>query len=445
MPLVEVAKHFAEQLPSGVGKPLAMVPYPARLGPTYTFQARRIRLWERDPERYGIGAQFARYKAVVIRATQLTEFYRRFYASRGFDPGALQSVSDWGKVPVVTKADLAQWDTPSRCTPGTRGFTINTGGTSGQPLEFKADARAFAREWAHMHHIWRRQGYRQHHLKLTLRGKHFDGSVPIRYNAVHNELVANASVPMTDVLAVVLEGCRMHRIRWIHGYPSLVAEFAHAVLHSHDSRVGELRQRLHGVLLGSEYPAPMYREPIAYALSTNIVSWYGHSEMAILAMETAEGLYETMPTYGYAEAVLDPSDGQYHLVVTSPHNLVHPFIRYDTGDVIEPISNGNGSLSFRIVDARVGEFITDRAGMRHSLTAIIFGRHHPAFTHLKHLQVRDQGNGRILLILTPRSHSVSLDDIRGGLRLDDLDIDWRYQLVDTPVRTASGKIKLIID
>ena len=40
-----------------------------------------------------------------------------------------------------------------------KGMKINTGGTSGQPLEFYLDHQAFAREWAHMHHLWQAHGY----------------------------------------------------------------------------------------------------------------------------------------------------------------------------------------------------------------------------------------------------------------------------------------------
>ena len=82
-----------------------------------------------------------------------------------------------------------------------------------------------------------------------------------------------------------------------------MAEFAHALADQTRSVPTAFRARLFGVLLGSEYPAPVYRSVIEQALSANVVSWYGHSEMAILARETTLAVYESLPTYGYAEAV----------------------------------------------------------------------------------------------------------------------------------------------
>src|SRR5690606_25906035 len=108
-----------------------------------------------------------------------------------------------------------------------KGMKVNTGGTSGQPLEFLLDNRAFAREWAHMHYIWKARGYNTRHLKLTFRGKHFDPGIPVRYNAVHNEYVVNANSKMSQIVDCILSMPKDSAIRWLHGYPSLIAEFAH--------------------------------------------------------------------------------------------------------------------------------------------------------------------------------------------------------------------------
>jgi len=161
----------------------------------------------------------------------------------------------------------------------------------------------------------------------------------------------------------------------------------------------------------------------------------------VLAGESALGVYESASTYGYAEAV-PADDGTHRLVVTSLHNHVHPFIRYDTGDRIEPVGVEHGRLSFRISEGRVGDFITDRRGKRHSLTGVIFGRHHNGFELLRHLQVRDEGGGRVTLLATPRTKQITADEIWRGLDLQDLDIEWRLELLDEPVRSAAGKIRL---
>ncbi len=441
-PVRVTLKEHVERLPAGLGRHLALVPFALRLGLAYPRSVRAIAEAERG--RRCETAIVEELRSLLAFAAKHVPFYRELLGRQGIQPDKVRTIEDWRRVPVVSKADLQQVPLNARCAAGARGLRINTGGTSGQPLEFLLDDEAFAREWAHMHFIWRARGYRPEHLKLTFRGKHFDSGQPIRYNAVHNEYVVNANCSMNEVVRAVGALGSASLVRWVHGYPSLVSEFAVALEQEAPRFASVLRTRLFGVLLGSEYPVPSYRLAIERILSSNIVTWYGHSEMAVLARETGQGLYESLPTYGFAEAVPSEVPGEYRLVVTSLHNRVHPFIRYDTGDLIAPESSEDGVLAFRITQGRVGDFILDKAGRRLALTAVIFGRHHASFEQIKHVQIRDEGGGVIALVVTPRSKSVDREALRRGFDLGDLAIDWRLELVDEPVRTATGKAPLKI-
>jgi phenylacetate-CoA ligase len=444
MSLLTVVKKRVEFLPEWVGRPLSNVPFALRLGPEYVEAQRSIACVERMGCPAAMDRTLQQLKGLVRFAVDNVEFYRTFYRDKGFSPIEVQTLADWDRVPVITKADLQGVPLEARTARGATGVKINTGGTSGQPLEFYQDSHAFAREWAHMHFIWKAHGYRPQHLKLTFRGKHFDPAHVLRYNAVHNEYVVNANAPMEAVVRAVMSLPRRTVIRWLHGYPSLIAEFAHAVAGLSDMERAAFRARLFGALLGSEYPVPMYRTVIEDVLTANVVSWYGHSEMAVLARETAKGVYESLPTYGFTEAVPAGPGSDCRLVCTSLHNRVHPFIRYDTGDLVEPVSRCSGSLAFRITEGRVGDFIHDRQGRRHSLTAVIFGRHHAAFELVQHLQVREEASGVVTLVVTPRNPEIDEASLCKGFDLDDLDIEWRFQVVVSPVRTQAGKIRLKI-
>lgn len=444
MILLNRLKATVEGLPPSVGLPLSYVPFWIRLGPAYLSGQRWISRSETGVLEVLHRARFVALVRMVRLAYDEVDFYREHYRANGFSPDDLRTWADWDNVPVVTKADLQEFPLDRRVARGGRGMKINTGGTSGQPLEFFLDKQAFAREWAHMHRLWFSRGYRPHHLKLTFRGKHFDRGEVVRYNAVHNELIVNANAEMHTVVDAVQRLPSSTVVRWLHGYPSLVAEFAHAFSSSGGVGLERFRSRLFGVLLGSEYPAPVYRTVIEDVLSSNVLSWYGHSEMAVLAGETARGVYHSLPSYGYAEALKQGNGSEDKLVCTSLHNRVHPFIRYDTGDLVEAISQEGGGLSFRVTEGRVGDFVLDRNGQRHSLTAIVFGRHHPGFGLVKHLQVKDVAPGRVTMVITPQRVDVDIESIRQGFDLNDLDIDWAFELVDAPVRTAAGKIKLKI-
>lgn len=440
MSLQSRLKAHAENLPQSWGQLLSHVPFSLRLGPAYMRHRRQIA---------GFDALSSHESWVIHRLRRITSaagmhvpFYRDLYARHGVDPKMIRSLSDFQHLPIVTKGDFQAVDLGERLYEP--GMEINTGGTSGQPLTFNVERNAFAREWAHMHHLWYARGYRKEHLKLTFRGKHFQRALPLKYNAVHNELVVNADVPMAEIVAAVLEW-NGPVIRWLHGYPSLVSEFATALAATAEVERDRLRSRLHGVLLGSEFPAPHYRKPIEEELSTNVLCWYGHSEMTVLAGEFARGLYRALPTYGYAEAIETNHSGRYRLICTSFDNLSHPFIRYDTGDIIEPVSEGPQGLVFRILEGRVGDFITDRRGMRHSLTAVIFGRHHAAFAYIRHVQVSQTAPGQATLLVTTHDADASPETLHAAFDLSGLDIDWHIRVLKEPVRSPAGKIKLKID
>ena len=434
-------KEVVARIPPSVGMYLSHIPFSLRLGTKYWSTVKTIDAWGKDPEAIS-GQYFQKLQSLIVYAFENIDFYRKFYRSKSFSPLDLNSMGDWNAVPIVTKNDLQRFPLDNRCLPKAKGIKTNTGGTSGQVLEFYLDSNTFAREWAHMHHIWKRQGYHQQHLKLTFRGKHFNSKEPLRYNAVHNEFIVNASAPMSQVVSAVMKLSRSRIIRWLHGYPSLISEFAREIEKQFPSGFSEFRTRLIGVLLGSEYPAPIYRSAIEGVLTSHVVSWYGHSEMAVLAPETALGVYQSLPTYGYAESVVTDDGQSRRLICTSLHNRVHPFIRYDTGDLVEEVSRDNYSLTFRIREGRVGDFIFDRQGNSHSLTAIIFGRHHAAFDLLNHVQVRDQGGGVITFVMTPRDASIDSKILEKGFNLQNLDMEFHFEVVESPVRTATGKIRL---
>jgi len=436
-------KTAVEKLPEPAARLLAAAPYSWRLGPRYSQSRRELRRFASRDASTQQAWVFARLRDIAMFAYSNVPFYRWFYDRNGFRPKQLASLADWHKVPIISKGDLQAFSLQQRAGKLSGSYMTTTGGTSGRALDLYLDRGAFAREWAHMHAIWGRKGYRPSDLKLTLRGKYFDDGKPIRYNAVHNEYVVNAAVPFVTVLKAIGASRRFGEIRWIHGYPSLVAELVVLAEAHAPELLRRLRAQLKGVLLGSEFPAPVYREPISRMLSENIVSWYGHTEMSVLAEEMTPRVYRSLPTYGYAEAVA--AGAEQRLVATSFHNTAHPFIRYDTEDRIQRVGGEDVSIQFRMEGGRVGDFILMRDGSQQSLTAMFFGRHHSGYELVSHLQVRQQRPGVFTLVVTPRRTDTSAEQVRNGFDFPGLDAAWDVELVSEPIRSAAGKIKLKID
>lgn len=281
-----------------------------------------------------------------------------------------------------------------------------------------------------MHTIWKKLGYRYTDLKLAIRGKNL-GKRPFAYNPVHNEYIINTYLAVKDYADELKRLFEKRHPKWFHGYPSSIYQFileCEGALGADGTR--QLFNGVVGLLLSSEYPHPyMLKKFGEYGLKW--VSWYGHSEMAILAWADAQMVYHPFVTYGLAEV----QDG--HLLGTGYHNFDMPLIRYDTGDLVEEVPGG-----FRVKEGRSGDFVEDKNGKLIPLTALIFGRHHKAFDVADHVQIRQPEAGKATLVVSGSRDALAGLAMHELFDLTNVAIDFEMEIVDKPIRTAAGKLKL---
>ena len=163
--------------------------------------------------------------------------------------------------------------------------------------------------------------------------------------------------------------------------------------------------------------------------------------MAVLAREKSEPfVYYPFQSYGFTESV--EIDGKQHLVGTTIHNKVGPLIRYDTGDLIEPISYKDGILeSFKVAEGRIGEFVIDTNGRSIPLTALIFGRHHKLFEVADFVQVHQETPGDLIVIVTTQRDDINCDALFDA---EGVNMNIEFKLVKQPYKTKSGKVSLLV-
>ncbi len=238
-----------------------------------------------------------------------------------------------------------------------------------------------------------------------------------------------------------------YRIRYLHGYPSVIYDFACYCEEGRPAWVAALRSMLRGAFPGSEFPHPVYRDKIESVFGIPSVSWYGYTERTILAWEAGDRYcYVPFHTYGFAEAVQNPSTGRMTLVGTSYYSNASPFIRYDTGDEVEVVASEGGLLrAFRITGGRQGDYVIDRSGKRISLTGLVFGRHHKIFGKARFVQVTQNQPGKVVFVITPKSQLLSGDLLRSDFDLAGIDMEFACLVVDSPILSPMGKVLLKVD
>jgi phenylacetate-CoA ligase len=229
-------------------------------------------------------------------------------------------------------------------------------------------------------------------------------------------------------------------IRFLHGYPSTIYEFA-LYCDKHDHELREmLRKSLKGAFLGSEFPQPAFRDKIENVFCIDSINWYGHTEGAVLAYEKNEKFrYYPFQTYGFAEI---NSDG--HLVASTYYDKATPFIRYDTEDSISDAEIENGFLiSFSIKDGRSSEYVLDKNGKKISLTALIFGRHHKLFDYCSHVQICQNKKGEALVLYLPNDNSIELNP-NTLFDNSNIEMEFSFKRLDHPIKTIAGKLNLLV-
>ncbi len=433
-------KSLAEKIPPGAGVYFNHVPFKIRLGNDYSKFSQLINHLIKADQKIKSKFVIDNFNNIFTHFIRHDNFYNSFLQQNGCDLKEVRSLEDIATIPMLTKAILREVPVSERTIQEHGLKQFNTGGTSGFPLTFFAEKKFYPREWAHMHYMWKKIGYSPAKTKITVRGKNMDRIY--NYNFNQNEFLINSYHPFNknDYLTL-LKVFKKYNTEFLHGYPSSIFNFIKEISVNAPFLLDFLKLNIKGIMFASEYPSPRFRDYIEEMLTTNTISWYGHTEGVVLAGELLNK-FEYIPflSYGYAEAV--KTGDHYHLAGTSFFNVAAPFIRYDTEDLIKPVFTDNGMLdSFEITEGRLGEFVTDKNGRNISLTALIFGRHHKLFDMVNFIQVKQTRPGQITVYY---SNSSAIEEPAKLFDSGNLDIDLQFQQINEPLKTSLGKIPLLI-
>lgn len=400
---------------SSRARPLLSDAREALLGPSYFYHRHMIELsrtWTasqiKDYQAARVSRVLKRYGTELTQKNDYQEFLRRY--------------TRWNIAPLTR--------------------TVRTGGTSGQPLRFKADT--FARrqkERAYLFDIWSQVGYRPHDLRVVYRGN-------VRRELLHFDRLENAWIVSPSVTDdEQIETLKRWLLRlppfFLHVYPSSLHTFIDLVT----ERV--FRQlEIRGILAGSENLAAGERLRFESEFGIRISHWYGHSEYAVLAFGCREcNGFHFYPTYGYVEFVPTELDRIQRIIATSFNRIGTQFCRYDTGDLAVPAISAGCVDHFPRVSAIAGRFqetFADEAGRRRALGPFLFGIHGLFWDDVRDLQfVQDRaGHLQVRLVTTPKANRRRLECALEE-RLTMVKLDYEY--VAEIERTANGKRRYFVD
>lgn len=282
--------------------------------------------------------QQERLRKLIVYATDEVPFYHDWFRDHNLDP---QTVT-LEQLPIVNKAIMRQ-EGIDRFTakhfPVKEKFISRSSGSTGEPFTTFETKLSSSVNTAAKLRTWYMSGYRlgDRYMKITNGARH--GTLKKLQDKVNNCLYVPFYSMSDDVLKSILDKIEHSRPTIIRSYPIplyLLAQYR-------NSHAGYHHCPRHIMTTGSTLPVA-YRLEIKKAFECDIIDSYSCEGTANCYETTAHDGYHITHYYGIIEVLDDDnkhiSNGIGHVVSTDLWNLAHPFIRYDTQDLVE-VKDGN--------------------------------------------------------------------------------------------------------
>ena len=383
-------------------------------------------------------------------------YYKNLFLENNINPNSLKN---FGQIPLLDKAtvrthfnELLSDEVSSLST-----YTMNTGGSTGEPFEFIVSTLAGVIDKVHQEFVFKTtMGYKEGDKIVA-----FDGStVPEECIKSHIYWIqkSDQDIPYGRLsyssLYLTKENIQYYVQNIIdtapcilRGYPSFINSIAEYILNENIN----IPFKVKGVQLTAEMANDAQIDNIERAFNTKVYLQYGHSEVCVYGFTfDATQEYYCSPFYGYTE-VLDetgrPVDkGEVgEVVVTGFYNFAMPFIRYRTGDLAVFNGDNNGVVALQKIIGRTQDYVITKDGEKISLTALIFGQHYAAFKHIEKWQLQQDIPGKVHFRIVKAKNYSEKDEQEIQRKFRGIgDIDTEFKYVSSIPLTKRGKYKFLI-
>lgn len=304
--------------------------------------------------------QKAKVKQLLTYVATEVPFYKDWFHDHNINPAEITLE----QMPIVSK-DLMRQEGIGRFTaehfPINQRIASRSSGSTGEPFSFYVSREAYSVNTAAKLRTWYQAGYRlgDRYMKIANGARH--GKLKKIQDRVNNCLYVPFYSVDDDALRAILDLIDCQQPKFIRSYPMplfLLARYRNT--HAGYSCVPK-----HIMTTGSTLP-DAYRQEIEHAFGCDVIDSYSCEGVPNTYETPVHNGYQVCGYYGIAE-VLDGdgrpvNDGVGRVVGTDLWNLAHPFLRYDTQDLVEV----RGGRIIRIM-GRECESLVDTGGRRYTV------------------------------------------------------------------------------
>lgn len=396
--------------------------------------------------------QMLQLKGMLEHAYETVPYYNRVFNEWGIRLKDIQCINDLKVIPYLTKETIREnlGEFISRRYKIKKIQYVTTGGSTGIPFGFyRHDKTELVKEWAFVTHIWERGGYDiyRENRRVILMGQGVTaGEEWFEYR--NRKLYLSSSQLNEKNIENYFKKIELFNPDFIQGYTSSLFILARYILEQNlEIKCPQLR----AILCVSENILPEQRLVIEAAFHKKVLSFYGHTEHAVIAGECEEStMYHFEPQYGVAEFMngeqeVNQEDEIGEIVATGFHNFVMPFIRYRTRDLAVYTNNtctcGRKHVLAKKIVGRKQEVVVTKSGSKVILTGaykVIFGLQE----QIELAQFYQDSPGEVLLrIVKKKSYQIQSEQqilMELYKKFGD-SIKFRILYVDDIERTQRGK------
>ena len=273
--------------------------------------------------------QQERLRELIVYASNEVPFYRDWFRDHHLDP----QTATLEQLPAIMRQEGIDRFTAVHF-PVKKRIPSRSSGSTGEPFFFYVSKEAYSVNTAAKLRTWYQAGYRlgDRYMKIANGARH--GKLKKLQDKVNNCLYVPFYSMSDDVLKSILDKIERTHPTIIRSYPIplyLLAQYR-------NSHAGYSFRPRHIMTTGSTLPVA-YRAEIEKAFGCDIIDSYSCEGTADCYETTAHDGYHITQYYGIIEVLDDNNqsvtNGIGRVVSTDLWNLAHPFIRYDTQDLVE--------------------------------------------------------------------------------------------------------------
>jgi len=399
--------------------------------------------------------QAGRLREFLVEIGARVPYYRELFGRTGFDPGAVRSVADLRRLPLLGKAEIRAHAEQMKAEGHGPLSRYNTGGSSGQPLVFYIGKGRKSHDVAAKWRATRWWGVDIGDREAVIWGSPIEHGAQDRMKALRDGLFRSTLLPAFEMSEARLDEfvawVRRHRPTMLFGYPSALTYIArHA--EKRGQRLDDLGIKV--AFVTSERLYDDQRATISRVFGCPVANGYGGRDAGFIAHECPSGgmhlsaediVVETVDAAG--EPVPPGQPGE--LVVTELSTAEFPFVRYRTGDVgvldDARCPCGRGLPLLRDLQGRTTDFVVAADGtVMHGLALIYILRDLPGIEGFKVTQ-ETRRLTRVEIVPDQRYDPAVVPTIvQGFQRRLGADVEVQVQTVSTLPRERSGKYRYIV-